>query len=178
MEQAYLEACREVGAALLGAGQLREAWMYLRPVGDNALVAQALAGIEPNEENLSDLIEISLHEGVSVPLGYRLVLEHYGTCNAITMFDSMVAGRPGKDQQAAADLLVRHLHRELLANVRTDIKRQEGTEPPGETLLELVAERDWLFGQHNYHVDTTHLASTVRLARVLEDPLRSGRPSI
>jgi hypothetical protein len=170
VEQAYIEACREVGLALATAGQLRESWMYLRPVADPALVAGVLEKIEPNDENLQDLIEIAVHEGMAVPLGYRLVLERYGTCNAITMFDGVIAGRPRRDQQAAAELLVRHLHRELVANLRADIARQEGAEPAGQTLAELVHDRDWLFGEHNYHVDTTHLASVTRFARVLEDP--------
>ncbi len=78
-------------------------------------------------------------------------------------------------QQAAAELIVRHLHHELVTNVRADIQRQEGAEPkvegPAEqTLAELVADRDWLFGEHNYHVDTTHLASVIRFARLLDDP--------
>jgi hypothetical protein len=170
VEQAYIEACREVGLALAAAGQLRESWMYLRPVADPALVAEVLEKIEPNDDNLQDLIEIAVHEGMAVPLGYRLVLERYGTCNAITMFDGVFAGRPRRDQQAAADLLVRHLHRELVANLRADIQRQEGAEPAGQMLAELVHDRDWLFGEHNYHVDTTHLASVARFSRVLEDP--------
>jgi hypothetical protein len=170
VEQVYLEACREVGAALMESGSLREGWMYLRPVGDNALTARALEKIAPEDDNLQDLIEIAVHEGVCVPLGYRLVLERYGTCNAITMFDGVIAGRPRSDQQAAAALLVAHLHRELLANVRADIQKQAGAEPQEQTLAALVADRDWLFGEHNYHVDTTHLASTVRFARVLDDP--------
>ena len=33
-EDGLVEACRDVGLALLGAGQIREAWMYLRPVSD------------------------------------------------------------------------------------------------------------------------------------------------
>src|SRR5262245_17778224 len=38
VETAYLDSCREVGAHLLGEGKLREAWMYLRPLGDKQLV--------------------------------------------------------------------------------------------------------------------------------------------
>jgi hypothetical protein len=170
VENEYLAACREVGTLLLSAGKLREAWMYLRPVGDKALVAEALARIEPNEENLQDLIEIGLHEGIAPALGYQLVLEHYGTCNAITTFEGALVGRPRADQQAAATLLLERLHGELLANVRADIERQEGRPPQEVTLAELVADRDWIFSDNNYHIDTTHLASTVRFARVVEDP--------
>ena len=90
-----------------------------------ALVAAALEKTEPNEENLQDLIEIALHEGVAPALGYRLVLKNYGTCNAITMFDSAVSSRPRADQQDAAGMLLVHLHHELMANVRADM----GVEP-------------------------------------------------
>jgi hypothetical protein len=169
VEEAYLESCREVGALLLADNRLREAWMYLRPVGDKPQMAAALAKIEPDDENLQDLIEISLHEGVAPALGYALVLKNYGTCNAITTFEGAVLGRPRGDQQAAAGLLLRHLHRELMANVRADIARQEGKEPTEPTLATLVADRDWLFSDNNYHTDTTHLAATVRFARVLEE---------
>src|SRR5262245_23016584 len=45
VEDAYLDACREVGGLLLKEGQLREAWMYLRPTGDKSAVAAALAAL-------------------------------------------------------------------------------------------------------------------------------------
>jgi len=170
VEDAYLAACREVGTLLLAEGRLREAWMYLRPVGDKASVALAMSKIEPNEENLQDLIEIGLHEGVAPALGYELVLKNYGTCNAITTFEGALTSRPRADQQAAADLLLRHLHRELTANVRADIARKEGSEPPERPLADLVAQRGWLFDDNNYHVDTTHLAAVVRFGRLLEAP--------
>ncbi|MGD9722035.1 MAG: hypothetical protein AB7O59_10015 [Pirellulales bacterium] len=169
VETEYLAACRQVGTLLLDEGKLREAWMYLRPVGDKRLVGQALARIPATEENLQDMIEIGLHEGVAPALGYALVLKHYGTCNAITTFEGALVGRPRADQQAAAGLLLENVHAELLANVRADIGRQEGQPPPEPTLAELVRERDWLFADNNYHLDTTHLASTVRFSRVLED---------
>jgi hypothetical protein len=53
--------------------------------------------------------------------------------------------------------------------VRADIARHEGGEPKEATLAELVADRDWLFGENNYHTDTTHLAATVRFARLIEE---------
>ena len=36
LEDGLIGACREVGSALLSEGQIREGWMYLRPVGDKA----------------------------------------------------------------------------------------------------------------------------------------------
>lgn len=170
VEEAYLASCREVGGLLLESGKLREAWMYLRPVGDKQAMAQALKKIEADEDNVQDLIEIGLHEGVAPIYGYQLVLDNYGTCNAITTYESMIAPRPKADQQAAAALLVRRLHEELLGSLRADIERQEGSPPQERTLKELVADRDWLFLENNYHIDTTHLSSIVRFARVVEDP--------
>lgn len=169
VEEAYLAACREVGRLLLADGHLREAWMYLRPAGDKGPMAEALAKLQPSEENLQDVIEIALHEGVAPVLGFELVLNHYGVCNSITTFEGAITGRPKSDQQAAASLLLKRLHADLLANLRADIARQEGREPPQGTIAELVKDRDWLFADNNYHIDTTHLAATVRFARLLED---------
>ncbi len=143
--------------------------MYLRPVGDRAAAAVELLNIEANEENLDALIEVSLHEGVDPKRGYALVLERHGTCNAITTYESVVVRQSMAAQQAAAGLLVEHVHSELLATLRADIAQQQGSEPAEATLKDLVADRDWLFGEYSYHLDTTHLASTVRFARLLDD---------
>ncbi len=170
LEEAYLTACRECGWGLLEQGQVREAWMYLRPVGENNAVAEKLAKIEPDDDNIEQIVEVALQEGVSPRLGFELVLAHYGTCNAITTFDSELARRPLAVRQETAGLLVRHLHAELLENVRGDIARQEGAQPSATTLLELVRERDWLFSEQSYHIDATHLNSIVRAARLVDEP--------
>lgn len=169
LEEGLIEACRDVGHALLQSGKVREGWMYLRPVGDKASVAKELSKIEADGDNTEELVEVCLHEGVDVRRGFQLVLQQYGTCNAITTYESAVNRHARRDQQAAAELLVRHVHSELKKSVVADIGRQEGTEPRERTLRELVADRDWLFGEFSYHIDTTHLASTVRAARILED---------
>ena len=169
LENGLLDACRDVGIALLREGSIREGWMYLRPVGDHAAAAAELANVDADEENIEELIEVALHEGVDTKRGFGLVLEHHGTCNAITTYESVVARQPTAAQQAAAGLLVEHVHSELLATVKADIAQQQGTEPAETTLKELVADREWLFGEHSYHLDTTHLASTVRFSRLLDN---------
>jgi hypothetical protein len=168
LEDGLIAACREVGLLLLQAGKIREAWMYLRPVGDKSTVVAELAKIEAGSDKLDEMVEVCLHEGVDVRRGFQLVLDHYGTCNAITTFESVVGRQQRTDQQAAAELLVRHVHEELMKSVVADIGRQEGTEPKERTLLDLVADRDWLFGEFSYHIDTTHLASTVRCSRIID----------
>ena len=170
LEDGLLAACREVGMLLLADGKIREGWMYLRPVGDRAAVARELATMEATPEQTDELVEVCLHEGVDVRRGYQLVLQNYGTCNAITTYESALARHARADQQAAAELLVKHVHAELLHSVKTDIARQEGSQPNASTLQDLVSERDWLFGEYSYHIDTTHLASTVRIARIVDDP--------
>jgi hypothetical protein len=169
LEDGLLDACREVGMALLAAGRVREGWLYMRPVGDRPAVARALADIEVDHDNVESVIEVAFHEGVDVELGYRLVLKHLGTCPAITALESSGQHLNRADQRRAAALLVAHLHAELSGNLRAEIARHEAARPPEATLAELVADRDWLFGEYSYHIDTTHLASTVRAARILRD---------
>jgi hypothetical protein len=170
LEEGLVQACREVGTALLAEGKIREGWMYLRPVGDKCEAAKLLAQIEAGEENYEDLIDVCLHEGIDIGRGYGLVLEHFGTCNAITQFDSSLSRRPRIEQAPAARLLLRQVHSDLVASVKADIARQEGQQPKGTALRELVHDRDWLFQDNSYHLDTTHLAATVRIARALHDP--------
>ncbi|MCA9132224.1 MAG: hypothetical protein KDA45_03685, partial [Planctomycetales bacterium] len=83
---------------------------------------------------------------------------------------STLAARPRADQQLAAALLVEHVHDELLHNVRADITQREGAAPQGASLEELLRSRPDLLREGGYHLDTSHIASTVRFARVLDDP--------
>lgn len=170
LEEGLLAACREVGTLMLKAGRVRDGWMYLRPVGDKELAISLLSKIEPDEDNTEELIEVLLHEGVDVGRGFEMVLTAYGTCSSITTYDSGVARLPRKEQVPAARALLRRLHADLLASVKNDIARQEGTHPTANTLKELVHDREWLFQGHSYHIDTTHLASTVRIARATDRP--------
>ena len=56
LERGLIDACREVAQLFFRDGQIREGWMYMRPVGDRAAAAEALAGVEANDENLDALI--------------------------------------------------------------------------------------------------------------------------
>ena len=57
----------------------------------------------------------------------------------------------------------------MLASLVADITQQQGKPPTETTIAGLVADRDWLFANDNYHVDTTHLSSIVRFALLVED---------
>jgi hypothetical protein len=170
MEQVYLDACREVGHLLLGERRLGEAWMYLRAVGDKAPLAEILNTQPPGQESVDEFVQLAVHEGLAPARGFEAVLENYGVCNAITMFDSTMYNRPLADRQQVAAILVRKLHKELTENLKAEIARQEGSQPGEKTIEELVAERDWLFLEDAYHIDTSHLHSVVRFARVIQDP--------
>jgi hypothetical protein len=169
LEDGLIAACREVGAALLTEGQIREGWMYLRPVGEKGEAAKLLSAVETTDENFEELIDVCLHEGIDIGRGYGLVLERFGTCNAITTFDSSLARRSRSEQAPAARLLVRQVHDDLVASVKADIARQEGKQLRETMLRDLVHDRDWLFQDNSYHLDTTHLSATVRIARALSD---------
>jgi hypothetical protein len=65
---------------------------------------------------------------------------------------------------------VQHLHGEVFENVKLSVAREEGADPAGSTLEELISSRDWLFSQFSYHIDSTHLNSIVRAARIVVDP--------
>lgn len=170
LEDGLIAACREVGVLLLKSGRVREGWMYLRPVGDKQAASELLAGVEADEDNMEELVDVCLRESVDVRRGFSLVLQHYGTCNAITTFESEMPRHPRGEQQIAAGLLLEHLYQELSQNLRADIGRQTGATPAESTLQALVADRPWLFQEMTYHVDTTHLAAVVRFARLLDDP--------
>jgi len=174
LEDRLLELCREVGSLLMRSGQIQAGWMYLRAVGDQRLAADSLAEAPVTDENREEYIGVALHEGVDVAAGYQMVLDEYGTCNSITTFESVLGGAPPAAQQEAAKLLLRHVHGELLANVKGDIENrfadnQETGKPTTDKLEELVAAHAEIFADGAYHLDTTHIASTVRFSRVLND---------
>lgn len=170
LERGLIDNCRRVAEGFFKQGKIREGWMYMRPVGDKSAAAKVLQAIEANDDNIDELLEVLLHEGVDIARGYQLALDRMGTCNSITMFESTLGARSRRDQQVAAGLLVRHVHAELLANLKRDISKREQKEPAEQTAEELLKSRPTLMRDGSYHLDTSHLASTVRYARVLDEP--------
>jgi hypothetical protein len=172
LDKRLLDACREVGGGLMRSGRLQEGWMYLRAVGDDAFASEAMAAVEPTQDNLDLLLNLYVHEGVDIGRGTELCLKMRGTCNTITMLDSIVAMRGRSDQQAAVEALVKHVHQELLANLIADVTRRmpQVNAPEDHTIVAWLGLVPGLLRDGTYHLDTTHLASTVRFARVLDDP--------
>ena len=87
--------------------------------------------------------------------------------------------RQGKLQEGwmymrAVGALVEHVHAELLSSLKADILRREKLDETSEVQLAksiepLLATRPSLLRDGTYHLDTTHLASTVRFARILDN---------
>ena len=188
LETGYLAACREVGELLLEAGRLREAWMYLRPAGDKLALRQRLAKVVLDDERADELIELALYEAVDPERGYAWLLGRNGTCNAITTIDGLSQQLGQDDLKSCAAVLVRHVYRELHGNLRGHLARlndaasrptfsagaHAGPPPSGPqptlSVLELINQHPELLADGSYHLDVSHLASTMRYARLLTEP--------
>ena len=170
LEASYLEACRETGALFIAAGQIREAWMYWKTSGDGAKMREAFGQLDVDENNIDAVIETAIYEGVEIEFGFRQLLLHYGTCNAITTFESVMRSRNLSEQRRVAEILVRHLHAELLKNLLASLDEEiSTTDDPSTALSRLVENRGEMFGQYTVHVDASHLSSVVRFARVVNE---------
>ncbi|MCA9241170.1 MAG: hypothetical protein KDA37_13260 [Planctomycetales bacterium] len=158
METELLDACWEVGRLLWQDARLRDGWHYLRAIADRGRVERLFAEIEPGEGNVDEFLELSIHEGLDLSRGFRTLIDRYGTCNAITTFDSAMYGRPRGERAVGAAMLVRHIYEELRENILAHIQRQEGQQPETLKVSNLLDQRDWVFAGGSYHLDTTHLA--------------------
>jgi hypothetical protein len=170
-ETRYVEAIRIVGTRLLETGDIAAAWPYFRAIGETEPVARAIETYVPaaDDERAGAIIEVAFNQGANPRRGFELILDHYGTCSAITAFEHLAgdaASRP-----AAAGRLVHRLHEELTASLRADIaQRGQPLPPEGTPIAALVAGRPWLFADDAYHIDISHLTSVVRIAPLLDDP--------
>ncbi|MEZ5361931.1 MAG: hypothetical protein R2748_06180 [Bryobacterales bacterium] len=165
-EQAQIAAARETGELFLRDGQIYRAWPYFRAVGDPAPVRQAIAQAKPSPEEVDGLVEIAFHEGVDPKRGFELILEHYGTCRAITNFNHFPSPE-GREESAL--LLTRTLYADLLANLKRAVESVEGSEPQTDSIAELIEGRDWLFEGNAYYLDTSHVSSIVQMSVNLEN---------
>ncbi|WP_166819738.1 hypothetical protein [Thalassoroseus pseudoceratinae] len=172
-EDYYVEAAREVGELFLADDNVPRAWPYLRTIGETDKVRHKLDEMPlPNDidDSTEELIQLCLHQGAHPAKGLEIMLHTHGTCNTITAFDQALQAQllQGEDQQQAAAMLVNELYDDLKRTVQQDVEQRIAMAPPTDSLRELIAGRDWLFENGNYHIDVSHLNSTVRFARCLE----------
>ena len=164
-EEAFVEAAREAGKSFLADGDIVRAWPYFRAIGETDPVATAIEGVQPGE-GIDPIISIAFQEGVHPAKGLELILAQHGMCRAITSF-GMLAVEKGR--QDCLKLLARGLHAEVASRIKYAIAQVEGSEPAVETLPALMAGRDWLFGEYDYYVDTSHLTSVLQYSPAVTD---------
>jgi hypothetical protein len=164
-ERAFMDAARQVGGLFLADGDIPRAWPYFRAIGETAPVAAAIELLQP-KENQEPVIEIALHERVHPRKGFELILANYGICRAITFLDQYPDRKTRED---CIRLLIRTLHHDVVESIQRTIAKAEGAAPETRNLPELMAGRDWLFGEYDYYVDTSHLVSILRFSLDVTD---------
>lgn len=169
LETGLLSACREVGTLLVESGKLREGWIYLQPIGDQELNQELLEGFPIDEENVDEVIDISLMQLAAPSVGYSLVLQRYGTCNAITSFDSCAHTLDVKNKKELAKLLTEHIYLELNENLKNYLNENQVAVDSQTTFLQLFQSNKKLFRETGPMVDATHLSSIMRIGRILDD---------
>ena len=162
-ESGLLDACRTVGLLLVADQKLREAWVYLQPLDDRKLFRTLLEKYQINDNNADEVIDIALMQLAAPTVGYQLVLERYGTCNAITSFESSVHGFDATTRAELAGLLVDHLYGELTDSLKNCLTENE-IATDGE-FIDLVTAHEELLASKGPLVDATHLSSTLRIGR-------------
>jgi hypothetical protein len=165
-EDGVREAAREAGALFLRDGDIPHAWPYFRAVGDRATIAAAIEKTSQPSEQMDALIAIALGERVHPRRGLELVIAQHGICRAITYFEQFPSL---EDREECLKLLIRTLHAELLVNLKSAIECQEGATPPVDGIPQLIAGREWLFGEFDAYVDTSHVINVIRFAVDLQD---------
>jgi hypothetical protein len=170
-EERYVEAIRLVGGKLLDAGEIPAAWSYFRAIGEPEPVSAALDRYAPGDdaEAVGRVIDVAFQQGANPRRGFELILESYGTCSAITALEQVPPADPAI-QSACIERLVRHLHRELHANVRADLAGRGEPDLESPTIAGLIAGRDKIFADEAYHVDVSHLGAAVRYSILMSDP--------
>jgi hypothetical protein len=192
LEAKSLDACREVGWPLVEEGKVAAGWMYLRAAVEPEEMGRRMAALaerfersattsdapmadddggEQGDETLQEIIHVALWEGVDPALGLKLLLARNGTCNTITAYEQAVSRLPAARQRPAADLLVAHLHREVLASLVHDLHRRGIPVEPGPdaSLTGVLEAAGGLKDDPAVHVDVSHLQSVLRIARVCTD---------
>jgi hypothetical protein len=171
-ELRYVEAIRRVGLKLLEAGEIPTAWAYFRAIAEPEPVAAALESYVPGDdmERVGQVIDVAFNQGANIRRGYELILDHYGTCSAITALEQVPPGDE-TTQRACIERLIRRLHDQLEGSIRADISHRGQPLPPeGTSISGLIQGRDWLFSEEGYHIDVSHLSSTVRYSVMVTDP--------
>jgi hypothetical protein len=164
-ENGIREAARHVGGLYLAEGNVPQAWLYFRMINEPGPVVQALADYRPGpDEDVHPVVQLAFYENVHPRKGFDLILERFGTCNAITTLSNPELQLAPEARTYCIQQLVRTLHRELRERLAADIRGREGSAPESERLRDYLAGRDWLFESDFAHIDTSHLGAVVQMS--------------
>lgn len=169
LESGLLGICEEVGTHLFRQGDVGAAWSYLEPTGNKQRIRDLLAEVEITADNVEAIVHICLDQGYDVARGVATILDRFGTCSAITAIETQAAGLRLEQRREAAETLVPHVYQELTGNLRDALgKPAESTMVPvAGTLVRWLEELEQVAG---HHIDASHLAATVRQARIVQCP--------
>jgi len=165
-QAAAIEAARETGELFLKAAAIERAWPYFRAVSDIEPVVRAIDRLEP-AEGQDGVINIAFQEGVHPSKGLELILGTHGMCRALTAFGMTAVT---KDRDKCIALLTTALYGEVVERMSGAIEKQEGAAPVSKSLIELMEGREWLFGEWDYYVDTSHLITILPYCVEVAEP--------
>jgi hypothetical protein len=176
-ETAYVAAAREVGQLLLADKKLGQSFVYFHALRETQPIKDVIEAMpiprETSEES-EELIDLAFYKLVHPVKGMQVMLKTHGTCSTITALDQGFMNLSAEQRAECAALLVRTLHNDLFQSVQRDVRQRIPVAAPAKTIRELTAGREWLFAENNYHIDVSHLHSTVRFAR----SLNPGQPEL
>ncbi len=161
-----VEIARQTGELFLGEGNIERAWPYFRAISEYEPVVRAIENLEPRE-GLEGVISIAFQEGVHPLKGIELILAGHGMCRALTAFGMQVVT---KDRDKCIAFLTAALYREVVDRMRLAIEAHDGAPVAAKNLIELMTDREWLFGEWDYYADTSHLLSIVPYCVEVTDP--------
>src|SRR5262249_37168550 len=165
-EEAIRSACRHVGNLCLEQGDIPQAWVYFRMIGEPQPVVEALDRRQIGEgDDAQQLVHIAFYENVHPKKGFDWILQRFGICNAITTLGSQELPHSAEVKEYCVKQLVRSLYAELRERLLPDIEHHEGKAPPAtQGIRELLQGRDWLFESDFAHIDTSHLGAVVQMS--------------
>lgn len=173
--KAYIQAARDVGTLFLEEGRLADAWAYFRTIGEPEKIKAAIEKVaiprEPDEA-FDEVLNVALYEGAHISRGLEFLLKTHGTCNTVTAFSQLQQQMTPEERRTSAAMMVRTIYQDLQATLRREVETRMPVLKPDASVRELITGREWLFAEGNYHIDVSHLHSTVAFARSLqaEDP--------
>jgi hypothetical protein len=170
------DAAREVGDLYLKSGNLPQAWVFFRMIEEPEPVRQALENYKPgDDDDVQPVIQMAFYEGLAPRKGFDMVLSRYGLCSAITTASGELP-HSDEDKLYFVRSLVRALYNELRHRLAAEIENRFSLRPaaadePADTpgvVSKLIKDRDWLFEDEAYHIDTSHLSSVVQMSMHLK----------